>query len=140
MDLTLPASDRLWNATTSSEWHERASSALVPPQVSFLEAIKALMARTPPEPFSEQQALLHDLGRLSPFPLLVLSRTLSFLEKKTEEALAQIDPFKNLRSSLFLPFSRVPRSTDTAARLVLLDSQSAVLASLKTVSRRTAMC
>lgn len=69
------------------------------------------MARTTPEPLSEQAALLHDLGRLSPFPLLILSRTLSFLEKKTEEALAQIDPFKNLRAlllSLFSPSHPLP--------------------------------
>jgi hypothetical protein len=46
---------------------------------------------------------LAELSRLSSFPLLILSRMLSYMEKKCEEALQQVDPFKPLRKSRFSP-------------------------------------
>ncbi|GAA5863556.1 hypothetical protein JCM8547_007284 [Rhodosporidiobolus lusitaniae] len=100
MDLDLPSSDRLWESSDAITWQARATSGLNPPRVAFLTAIRALMAREVPSPFSEEGVLLAELGRLSSFPLLILSRTLSFLERKTEEALAQIDPFRNLLGGL----------------------------------------
>ncbi|GAA5830003.1 hypothetical protein JCM11251_006841 [Rhodosporidiobolus azoricus] len=117
MDLSLPSSDRLWTASSPTEFQARALSALVPPPISFLSAIRALMARQSPEPFSEQGVLLAELGRLSSFPLLILSRTLSFLERKTEEALAQIDPFKNLLGGLGVVEDREQENRDVLERI-----------------------
>ncbi|GAA6034728.1 hypothetical protein JCM8097_001141 [Rhodosporidiobolus ruineniae] len=119
MDLDLPASDRLWNAKTAAEWQERSISTLAPAPMSFLAAVRALMApgATGPDPFSEQGILLAELGRLSSFPLLILSRTLSFLEKKTEEALAERDPFKGLLGGLGVMHDREQENRDVLMRI-----------------------
>lgn len=97
MDLDLPSIDRAWNSQSAEEWLEHLLSPFAPPPVSFLAALRALMDRLEParDPFSDQAVLLAELSRISSFPLLILSRTLSFLEKKTEEAIEQMDPFKN---------------------------------------------
>ncbi|BGP51752.1 hypothetical protein JCM10450v2_007702 [Rhodotorula kratochvilovae] len=100
LDLDLPASERAWKAENAAEWLDRSTSPLYPETISFLAAIRALLSTTPPEPFSAAGVLLAELGRLSSFPLLILSRTLSYLERKTQEALAQIDPFKSLLGGL----------------------------------------
>ncbi|BGP20208.1 hypothetical protein JCM10213_005937 [Rhodosporidiobolus nylandii] len=117
MDLDLPSSDRLWGAKSAAEWYAQAKSCLVHTPISFLAAIRALMARATPDPFSAQGVLLVELGRLSSFPLLILSRTLSFLERKTEEALAQIDPFKNLLGGLGVVEDREQESRDVLGRI-----------------------
>ncbi|GAA5982870.1 hypothetical protein JCM11641_002611 [Rhodosporidiobolus odoratus] len=119
MNLDLPASESLWSSSTSAEWQERAisASALAPTPISFLTAIRALMAREAPDPFSAQGLLLTELGRLSSFPLLILSRTLSFLERKTEEALAQIDPLKGLLGGLGVVEDREQENRDVLHRI-----------------------
>lgn len=96
MDLDLPSGDRAWNAKSASEWLEHMLSPFAPPAHSYLATLRALMSRSEParDPFSEQAVLLAELSRISSFPLLILSRTLSFLEKKTEEAIDQMDPFR----------------------------------------------
>ncbi|KAL8293014.1 hypothetical protein RQP46_000708 [Phenoliferia psychrophenolica] len=94
--LELPASDNLWNATSSLDWLHKSLSAPASSGVKFLDAIRALIAPTPPSPFSADGILLTKLSSLSTFPLLVLSRTLSFLQMKTEEAIRQVDPFRAL--------------------------------------------
>ncbi|GAA6048694.1 hypothetical protein JCM3770_002025 [Rhodotorula araucariae] len=100
LDLDLPACERAWKAENAGDWLESSTSPLYPVPISFLAAIRALLSTSPPEPFSAAGVLLTELGRLSSFPLLILSRTLSYLEKKTKDALAQIDPFKNLLGGL----------------------------------------
>ncbi|GAA6020590.1 hypothetical protein JCM10207_008678 [Rhodosporidiobolus poonsookiae] len=117
MDLDLPASDRMWNAESALEWHKAGLSDFVPPPISFLAAIRALMAKQEPEPFSPQGLLLAELGSLSSFPLLILSRTLSFLEKKTEEALAQVDPFKNLLGGIGVVEDRQQENREVLTRI-----------------------
>lgn len=72
-------------------------SPLNPTPVSFLEAVRVLLSPTEPAPFDSGGILLAELGRLSSFPLLILSRTLSFLQAKTEEAIKQADPFRSMR-------------------------------------------
>ncbi|GAA5908520.1 hypothetical protein JCM8208_002653 [Rhodotorula glutinis] len=100
LNIDLPASERAWKAENAVEWLDRSSSALYPRAIPFLAAVRALLSPTPPDPFSAAGVLIAELGRLSSFPLLVLSRTLSYLERKTQEALEQIDPFKNLLGGL----------------------------------------
>lgn len=100
LNIDLPASERAWKAENAVEWLDRSSSALYPRAIPFLAAVRALLSPTPPDPFSAAGVLIAELGRLSSFPLLVLSRTLSYLERKTQEALALVDPFKNLLGGL----------------------------------------
>lgn len=101
MDLDLPAIDRAWNAQSAPEWLEHMLSPFNPPAHSFHAALRALMSRSEParDPFSDQAVLLAELSRISSFPLLILSRTLSFLEKKTEEAIERSDSCKNFSAS-----------------------------------------
>jgi len=96
MDLDLPASEFVWSAENAFEWHTRSLSCSNHPPLSFLAAVRALMAPQP-EPFSEHALILAELSLLSSFPLLILSRMLSYTEKKCEEALQQTDPFRHLR-------------------------------------------
>ncbi|GJN94380.1 hypothetical protein Rhopal_007460-T1 [Rhodotorula paludigena] len=117
LDLDLPASDRAWNAKSAIEWSEISTNTLTPPAVSFLAAIRALLAPKTPEPFSTEGVLLNELGRLSSFPLLVLSRTLSYLERKTQEALSQIDPFKSLLGGLGIYEGREQEHRDVLQRI-----------------------
>jgi hypothetical protein len=100
MDLDLPSVDRAWNSQSAEEWLEHLLSPFAPPPLPFLATLRALMSRTEParDPFSDQAVLLAELSRISSFPLLILSRTLSFLEQKTEEAIDQMDPFKTFRT------------------------------------------
>lgn len=108
MDLDLPASEFAWSAETAYDWHSRHLSCTVHPPKSFLVAVRALMAPDP-APFSQHALVLADLSRLSSFPLLILSRMMSYLEKKAEEALQQIDPFQPIRTLLFtFPLSQFP--------------------------------
>jgi hypothetical protein len=100
MDLDLPSAEFVWSAENAGDWHARALSCAHHPPMSFLAAVRALLAQNP-EPFSEHSIVLAELSRLSSFPLLILSRMLSYMEKKCEEALQQVDPFKPLRK----PFS-----------------------------------
>lgn len=100
LNIDLPASEVAWKADNATEWRDRTTSALYPAPISFLGAVRALLSPTPPEPFSAAGVLVAELGRLSSFPLLVLSRTLSYLERKTNDALAQVDPFKSLLGGL----------------------------------------
>lgn len=102
LDIDLPAAERAWSAKTADEWRRHVLFALSP-TAPFLSVIRALLNNKNDDPFSESALLIADLGRLSSFPLLILSRTLSYLEKKTEEALEQVDPFKSFRESA--PFS-----------------------------------
>lgn len=106
MDLDLPASEFVWSAENAFEWHTRSLSCSNHPPLSFLAAVRALMAPNP-EPFSEHSIILAELCLLSSFSLLILSRMLSYTEKKCEEALQQTDPFKHLRTfpSYFCPLS-----------------------------------
>ncbi|GAA5985699.1 hypothetical protein JCM10908_007078 [Rhodotorula pacifica] len=119
MDLDLPAVDRAWNSQTAGEWLEHMLSPFAPPPMSFLAALRALMSRTEPprDPFSDQAVLLAELSRISSFPLLILSRTLSFLEKKTEEAIEQMDPFKNFLNGTGVIDGKDAENRDVLARI-----------------------
>lgn len=92
--IDLPSSDSLWQAKTASAWLALRLAPSTPQSIPFLDAIRALLSPTKPEPYTTDGILLAELPRLPPFPLLILSRTLSFLQKKTEEAIAQVDPFR----------------------------------------------
>ncbi|GAA5868500.1 hypothetical protein JCM3774_005399 [Rhodotorula dairenensis] len=119
MDLDLPSIDRAWNSQSPEEWLEHLLSPFAPPPVSFLAALRALMSRPEParDPFSDQAVLLAELSRISSFPLLILSRTLSFLEKKTEEAIEQMDPFKNFLAGVGIIDERAAENRDVLARI-----------------------
>ncbi|GAA5896275.1 hypothetical protein JCM5296_002933 [Sporobolomyces johnsonii] len=117
MQLDLPSSDAVWSATTSPEWAFQMRSPMQPPPIPFLTAIRALLAPRPPDPFSQQGIVLAELSRLSSFPLLILSRTLSFLERKTEEALQQVDPFHPLLGGLGIMEDRERENRDILSRI-----------------------
>ncbi|GAA5965937.1 hypothetical protein JCM21900_005703 [Sporobolomyces salmonicolor] len=117
MQLDLPSSDAVWSASTSPEWAHQMRSPREPPPIPFLTAIRALLAPRPPDPFSQQGIVLAELSRLSSFPLLILSRTLSFLERKTEEALQQVDPFHPLLGGLGIMEDRERENRDILSRI-----------------------
>ncbi|KAM0792594.1 hypothetical protein ACM66B_005255 [Microbotryomycetes sp. NB124-2] len=98
----LPSSESLWNAQSADEWLPRICSPLNPTSVSFLEAISTLLDPVDPTPFEAKGILLAELSRLDQFPLLILTRALSFLQTKTEQALAQIDPVRMLTGGIGL--------------------------------------
>ncbi|KWU45571.1 hypothetical protein RHOSPDRAFT_32876 [Rhodotorula sp. JG-1b] len=119
MDLDLPSVDRAWNSQSAEEWLEHLLSPFAPPPLPFLAALRALMSRTEParDPFSDQAVLLAELSRISSFPLLILSRTLSFLEQKTEEAIDQMDPFKTFLNGTGIVDERDAENRDILARI-----------------------
>lgn len=94
--IDLPASDKLWNATSASDWLQKSLRSPPASGVPFLDAVRALIAPSTPGAFSPDGVVLAKIGTLSAFPLLILSRTLSFLQMKTEEAIRQVDPFRAL--------------------------------------------
>ncbi|ORY79776.1 hypothetical protein BCR35DRAFT_304607 [Leucosporidium creatinivorum] len=116
--LDLPSSDALWNAGSAQEWLNLMVSPLNPTPVSFLEAVRVLLSPTEPMPFESGGILLAELGRLSSFPLLILSRTLSFLQAKTEEAIKQADPFRTLLGGFGILEGREQENRDVLARIV----------------------
>ncbi|SCV69566.1 BQ2448_2586 [Microbotryum intermedium] len=115
LDIDLPSRDQLWNAKDAIVW--RDAQQLPAPRVNFLQAIRALIAPTEPSPSSRDGHLLADLRHLSSFPLLVLSRTLSFLQHKTEEAMKQVDPFRSLVGGFGLLDGRESENRDVLARI-----------------------
>ncbi|KAI5479046.1 zinc finger, C2H2-type transcription factor [Pseudohyphozyma bogoriensis] len=98
--IDLPAHDKLWNAKSADEWLRLRLLDTTPRPVPFLDAIRALLSPEPPSPFSNDGILISELARLSSLPLLILTRTLSFLQMKTEEAIKVHDPFKTLLGGL----------------------------------------
>ncbi|BGP03475.1 zinc finger, C2H2-type transcription factor [Rhodotorula toruloides] len=114
--IDLPAAERAWSAKTADEWRRHALFALAP-TAPFLSVIRALLNNKDDDPFSESALLIADLGRLSSFPLLILSRTLSYLEKKTEEALEQVDPFKSFLGGLGVVEDREAENRDLLQRI-----------------------
>ncbi|GAA6010603.1 hypothetical protein JCM11491_002991 [Sporobolomyces phaffii] len=116
MDLDLPASEFAWSAENATEWHIRSPSCRSHPPVSFLAAVRALLAQNV-EPFSEHSIVLAELSRLSSFPLLILSRMLSYMDKKCEEALRQVDPFKPLLGGLGMASSREQENRTMLVRI-----------------------
>ncbi|GAA5906097.1 uncharacterized protein JCM6883_002549 [Sporobolomyces salmoneus] len=116
MDLALPCSEFAWSAETSKEWQARSHLCTSHPAMSFLSAVRALLAQSP-APFSEHSIVLAELSRLSSFPLLILARMLSYMEKKCEEALQQVDPFKPLLGGLGMTPSREQENRTMLARI-----------------------
>ncbi|GAA5958331.1 hypothetical protein JCM3765_004795 [Sporobolomyces pararoseus] len=116
MDLDLPSSETAWAAGSAAEWHAHSAASNLHPSMSFLSAVRALLAQNP-EPFSEHSIVLAELSRLSSFPLLILSRMLSYMEKKCEEALQQVDPFKPLLGGLGMSASREQENRPMLARI-----------------------
>lgn len=100
LDIDLPSNDQVWNATDALSWSHAMNSSRNPTSISYLSSIRALLSRTTPELFSPDGLILAELTRLSSFPLLILSRTLSFLQMKTEESIVQMDPFRELLGGL----------------------------------------
>ncbi|ORY79777.1 hypothetical protein BCR35DRAFT_352677 [Leucosporidium creatinivorum] len=96
LTIDLPSSDTLWNARSGHEWLALIVAPIHPAPISFLEAVQVLLSPTDPAPHDRAALLLSELRKLSSFPLLILSRSLSFLQAKTEEAIRQEDPFKTL--------------------------------------------
>lgn len=96
MNIDLPSPDVLWNANSATEWYTHMTSPANITPVGFLPAIQALMLLQEPQPYDGHGIVLSELARHDKFPLLILARSLSFLQGKTEEALAQVDPFKQL--------------------------------------------
>lgn len=96
IDIDLPSSDALWNANSAAEWLIISTSPTEPAPVNFVAATQALMLPYEPQPYDRNGMILSELTRLDQFPLIILSRCLSFLQLKTEEALAEIDPFQLL--------------------------------------------
>ena len=81
------------------------------------DAIRALLSPNEPFPFSGDGILLDNLSRLSSFPLVILLRTLSFLQLKTEEAIAQIDPFRSLLSGFGIFEGREQENREVLRRI-----------------------
>lgn len=98
LDITLPSAEAMWKAKDAHAWQEARRSPNLAPTVDFLPAVRALLAHETCSPFSPEGLLLADLGRLDGFPLLILTRGLSFLHMKTEEACAAADPFRAFAS------------------------------------------
>lgn len=96
LSIDLPASDLLWNAESASAWLTLFLSSSTSRPLPFLDALRVLVLPTPPHPYSNDGIVLSEIERLSTFPLLVLSRTLSYLEKKTEEDGKERDPVRDL--------------------------------------------
>lgn len=61
--------------------------------------------------------ILETLSRLSSFPLVILSRTLSFLQMKTEEAITQVDPFRTLLSGFGIFEGREEENREVLRRI-----------------------
>lgn len=105
LDIELPSRDELWKAKTAQEWqaiHRRTVQINPPP--NFLAAIRALLAINDPgfDAFdSPEGRTLQQLISLDSFALLILSRTLSFLEAKTTETIKQSEPFRRMVSGGF---------------------------------------
>ncbi|GAA6060700.1 hypothetical protein JCM10212_005082 [Sporobolomyces blumeae] len=116
MDLDLPASEFAWSADSATEWHNRHFTCRMQPPISFLAAIRALMAADAPA-FSPESMLIADLSSLSSFPLLILSRMMSYLERKAEEALQQVDPFQPILGGLGMANSREQESRNMLFRI-----------------------
>lgn len=96
IDIDLPMSEALWNANSASEWLLLITSPTESAPVNFVAATQALMLTYEPQPHDKHGTVLSELARLDQFPLVILSRCLSFLQQKTEEALARFDPFQLL--------------------------------------------
>ncbi|GAA5981325.1 hypothetical protein JCM5350_004365 [Sporobolomyces pararoseus] len=116
MDLDLPSSETAWAAGSAADWHARSAVYNLHPSMSFLSAVRALLAQNP-APFSEHSIVLAELSRLSSFPLLILSRMLSYMEKKCEEALQQVDPFKPLLGGLGMSAHREQENRTMLSRI-----------------------
>ncbi|SGY77308.1 BQ5605_C005g03600 [Microbotryum silenes-dioicae] len=115
LDSNLPSRDKIWNAQNAIAWRDAQQEPA--PTINFLQAIRALIAPSEPSPCSPEGRLLADLKHLSSFPLLILSRTLSFLQHKTEEAMKQVDPFRSLISGFGLLDDRESANRDVLARI-----------------------
>jgi len=100
LDIELPSAEVLWKAHNAAEWQNIRASPIIPPTISFLAAVRALLGHDPLNPFSDDNMLLNELGRLDSFPLLILTRTLTFLQAKAEDALAKADPFRSMLGGL----------------------------------------
>lgn len=100
LDIGLPSAEVLWKANTPAEWQHVQASPIIPPNIHFLTAVRALLAIDHSNPFSADNLLLSELGRLDAFPLLILTRTLTFLQAKAEDALAKADPFRSMLGGL----------------------------------------
>ncbi|KAK4058625.1 hypothetical protein OIO90_000069 [Microbotryomycetes sp. JL221] len=98
----LPSCETLWSANTAAEWLPRICSPLNPTRVSFLEALQALLDPKDPSPFDSRGILLAEIARLDTFPVCTLERSLSFLQMKTEQTLAQEDPVRTMTGGLNL--------------------------------------
>lgn len=100
LDIDLPSAECLWKARDAQEFQRIKSSPVLRPPTHFLSAIRALMASATCSPFSEDGTILNELPALDPLSLLILSRTLSFLQVKAEETIAQSDPFRSMLGGL----------------------------------------
>ncbi|GAA5930189.1 uncharacterized protein JCM15063_004739 [Sporobolomyces koalae] len=116
MDINLPSSERAWAAENAADWHRDVLRGVNHPTTSFLAAVRALLAPDP-QPFSEHSMVLAELSRLSSFPLLILARMLSYMDKKCEEALQQVDPFKPLLGGLGMAASREQENRSMLVRI-----------------------
>ncbi|GEM11000.1 zinc finger, C2H2-type transcription factor [Rhodotorula toruloides] len=117
LDIDLPAAERAWSAKTAEEWRRHHIMFALAPTEPFISVIRALLNHKNDDPFSESALLIADLGRLSSFPFLILSRTLSYLEKKTEEALEQVDPFKSFLGGIGVVEDREAENRDLLQRI-----------------------
>ncbi|KAM0752218.1 hypothetical protein T439DRAFT_347140 [Meredithblackwellia eburnea MCA 4105] len=101
LDLDLPASDALWASSSAADWHiNYLSSPIKSHSMPFLQTIRILLS--PPDGTSDDSEQRAQISKLSQFPLLVLSRTLSYFNTQTEEAIRQADPFRSLAEGVGL--------------------------------------
>ncbi|KAM0748180.1 hypothetical protein T439DRAFT_328165 [Meredithblackwellia eburnea MCA 4105] len=118
LGIDLPASDTLWNASSAQDWLNKYLSPSATPPVAFLDAIRALLSPNAPAPFSTDGIILSKLALLSSFPLVILSRTLSFLQMKTEETIKQIDPFRSLLGGIGILDGKDQENHDVLKRIM----------------------
>jgi hypothetical protein len=116
MTFDLPSPDHLWSAPSSTAWLKLMTTSRPKPPIPFLSAVHALISSTC-EPFSQGATMLTDIAGLTSFPLLILTRTLSFLQVKTEEVLASMDPFKNLLGGFGIADNREQKDRELLARI-----------------------
>ncbi|KAI5480120.1 zinc finger, C2H2-type transcription factor [Pseudohyphozyma bogoriensis] len=102
LSIPLPSSDALWNSPTALSWLKLY--LISPPPIPFLETINALLEDNTPSSRSPSGVLLGQLATAGSFPLLILSRTLKYLEESLEagqlfERGTSLDALKSLEEA-----------------------------------------
>ncbi|KAI5477593.1 hypothetical protein MNV49_006079 [Pseudohyphozyma bogoriensis] len=84
LGIDLPAPDALWNATNPMSWLELYLSPSTAKPIALLDAVQALLEEDDPPLWSSKGIILVELKRLNPFPLLVLTRVMGYLDVAKE--------------------------------------------------------